>query len=231
MSIKKTPELIEKAQRLRDLGCSYRKIGNELGVSNQTIRCWLNPVAARKNAEKCRKWRKSNPEKCLADARHWAKHNPEKKRESNRKWEKTNRERLREYNTIWRKNNPERSLESSNKWKKNNPGKDLELKSRYRARRRNAAITLTLMEQSKMISIYENRPDGYDIDHIIPLSRGGLHHPLNLQYLPASVNRQKHTKIREEDIELFRYRLVNETADTDPMTFMDLIESLYCTSF
>lgn len=40
--------------------------------------------------------------------------------------------------------------------------------------------------------IYDNRPKGYDVDHIIPL-RGkimsGLHTPENLQYLPSDINR------------------------------------------
>lgn len=39
--------------------------------------------------------------------------------------------------------------------------------------------------------IYRLCPSGYDVDHIIPLSRGGTHHQDNLQYLPLSENRRK----------------------------------------
>jgi 5-methylcytosine-specific restriction endonuclease McrA len=39
--------------------------------------------------------------------------------------------------------------------------------------------------------IYLDCPKGYEVDHIIPISRGGLHSPENLQYLTVSENRQK----------------------------------------
>ena len=35
----------------------------------------------------------------------------------------------------------------------------------------------------------------FDVDHIIPLSRGGAHHPSNLQILTASENRKKSAKL------------------------------------
>ena len=42
---------------------------------------------------------------------------------------------------------------------------------------------------------YKNTPDGYEVDHIIPLSGGGLHHQDNLQYLTKEENRRKSNKI------------------------------------
>lgn len=39
--------------------------------------------------------------------------------------------------------------------------------------------------------IYLNCPDGYEVDHIIPINKGGLHHQDNLQYLTVSENRSK----------------------------------------
>lgn len=43
--------------------------------------------------------------------------------------------------------------------------------------------------------IYRNCPKGYHVDHIIPISKGGLHHEDNLQYLTPHENRSKGDKI------------------------------------
>lgn len=69
----------------------------------------------------------------------------------------------------------------------------------YRARKRNAVpadADLALIRK-----IYENCPAGFEVDHIIALAAGGLHHQDNLQYLPASENKRK-GKNREYDSSL-----------------------------
>ena len=50
-------------------------------------------------------------------------------------------------------------------------------------------------DRKLMQQIYENCPPGYEVDHIIPLSKGGLHHQDNLQYLPWLDNRRKSNKL------------------------------------
>ena len=42
---------------------------------------------------------------------------------------------------------------------------------------------------------YANCPIGYEVDHIIPISKGGLHTLENLQYLTVTENRRKGNKI------------------------------------
>ena len=42
---------------------------------------------------------------------------------------------------------------------------------------------------------YDNCPPGHEVDHIIPISKGGLHTMGNLQYLPMLENRRKSNKI------------------------------------
>ena len=63
----------------------------------------------------------------------------------------------------------------------------------YRARKRNAIPNDADLELIK--KIYESAPAGYQIDHIIPLSKGGLHHQDNLQYLPAKDNQSKNNRL------------------------------------
>lgn len=55
--------------------------------------------------------------------------------------------------------------------------------------------------------IYANCPAGYDVDHIIPITRGGLHHPENLQYLPSSANKSKGNKLPVECPEIMALAL------------------------
>lgn len=46
-------------------------------------------------------------------------------------------------------------------------------------------------DPEKIKQIYLNCPPGYEVDHKVPVSRGGWHHEDNLQYLPISENRRK----------------------------------------
>ena len=59
----------------------------------------------------------------------------------------------------------------------------------YRARKMSA--TCPTADLKLIRKIIESCPKGYDVDHIVSLSKGGLHHQDNLQYLPASENRRK----------------------------------------
>lgn len=67
---------------------------------------------------------------------------------------------------------------------------------RYMARRRNQ--TPADADIKAMQNFYLNCPDGHEVDHIIPISRGGLHTLSNLQYLPWLENRRKHAKLPHE---------------------------------
>lgn len=61
--------------------------------------------------------------------------------------------------------------------------------SRYRAKK--LRVLAEDADPAKIKEIYMNCPPGHEVDHITPLSLGGLHHEDNLQYLPWRVNRSK----------------------------------------
>ena len=100
---------------------------------------------------------------------------------------------------------PEKRNAAHKKWAEKNKGRVAFLASRKRAARRNASPKwLTKEHWSQIREIYENCPQGFHVDHIIPIMATneknervacGLHVPWNLQYLPASENVRKHTKM------------------------------------
>lgn len=64
---------------------------------------------------------------------------------------------------------------------------------RYRAKKLRCIDSTANLQQIK--AIYKNCPDGHEVDHIIPLSKGGKHHENNLQYLTIEENRRKGNKV------------------------------------
>ena len=112
--------------------------------------------------------------------------------------------------------NPERRRINRNRWKAANPEKrkasyrrDYERnKDRFfahsalrRARKALVSVFLTSEEKSGIRDLYKqrdliSRTTGieYHVDHVIPIGRGGLHHPTNLQLLPAVENWKKNAR-------------------------------------
>lgn len=125
-----------------------------------------------------------------------------------------NSERRRAYDIEWRSKRPNfwseyRALRKANgktwgmdkewftAWRKANPEKIRGYNAIHAKRIRQA--TPLWADKKAIMSIYANRPEGYHVDHIIPLvgvttegwKVSGLHIPINLQYLSASENRRK----------------------------------------
>tara|TARA_B110000967_G_C18415038_1_gene331097 strand:- start:27 stop:479 length:453 start_codon:yes stop_codon:yes gene_type:complete len=63
--------------------------------------------------------------------------------------------------------------------------------ARYRAKHGYNRAYAPGADREAIKTIYENCPDGYEVDHIVPLSKGGLHHQDNLQHLTVADNRRK----------------------------------------
>jgi hypothetical protein len=117
--------------------------------------------------------------------------------------------------TIRQKQNPDKVSEASKRWRTKNPDKHKQvyrdwvrtpegklLKRASTAKRRAARIQatppwLTQQDHAEIKLFYSNCPEGYEVDHIIPLQGefiSGLHVLSNLQYLPMAENRSKHNR-------------------------------------
>ena len=123
------------------------------------------------------------------DNKKWRAENPEKKKAGNKKWNSENPEKRKE----WNAENPEKKKSYTKKWKKENSG----LCNHHTAKRRamKKQQTPPWADLDKIKEIYMTCPEEYEVDHIHPLSKGGLHVDYNLQHLPAIENRVKSAKL------------------------------------
>ena len=142
-----------------------------------------------------RQWYLDNKERHLAKCQEWVENNREKSRGYKAKWRVENRDKINEHSKNMYHENIEEERERNKKYKKNNPGK---VKS-WAAKRRAAELERTVGWSDDLViqMIYEDCPEGYHVDHIIPLQGknvSGLHVAWNLQYLTAEENLSKGNK-------------------------------------
>jgi hypothetical protein len=83
-----------------------------------------------------------------------------------------------------------------NSWLFQHPEKRKECINRYASYKQEQWKELTIQEKRDVKNFYKNCPKELEVDHIIPLSKGGRHHVTNLQYLTVTENRKKWNKIK-----------------------------------
>jgi len=69
-----------------------------------------------------------------------------------------------------------------------------------RTRMQNNGVAIDKHEIKLIRDFYKNRPEGYHVDHIIPIAKGGQHCLSNLQYLPAIENIRKKDKLNYQKV-------------------------------
>ena len=119
-------------------------------------------------------------------------------RRAERRYDAKNRAARRLKNKMWREANPEKVRAQWAAWAQKNPAANNARTARRRARKLALTPALTDAEHDRISAIYaaaraltELTGEPYHVDHIRPLSRGGLHHPDNLQVLTRSENSRK----------------------------------------
>ena len=97
----------------------------------------------------------------------------------------------------WNRENPELHQKCIQKYYKKDKGlyacskRNATRKGRYKS----ACVDLSWEERKLIGQFYKNCPEGYEVDHIIPISKGGKHCLSNLQYLTREENRRKSAKL------------------------------------
>ena len=110
-------------------------------------------------------------------------------------WQNKNKERCNSLALRWHYQNREKANLGSRDWKKRNK----EHVAHYTSMRRAKSSTTLTDYQAFIIKLFYSHASRvseklkiiFEVDHIVPIAKGGLHHPSNLQVVPAKWNRSK----------------------------------------
>jgi hypothetical protein len=174
-------------------------------------------------AAKDKAYRERNREKIAARLIAWRKRNPEQNREIQRRaekaWLERNPGRKSTTGKAYRERNRERLAAKDKAWRERNRELVNENCRIRRCKKKNASVYLTANEKEKMLLLERTRQElqretgrEYHIDHILPITHGGIHHPVNLRILDGRENESKQDKLLPEAIALApeHFRLYSE---------------------
>ena len=135
----------------------------------------------------------------------WRLINPGKQSEYNKRYKEKNPAFVLKCQTDWRDNNKESIKDYNKKYLSENLSSAVTYNRNRRARYRNLEGSHTVDDIQNLLESQNYRCntcfiflDKYDVDHVIPQSRGGSNGPDNLQILCPTCNRSKHNKTMEE---------------------------------
>ena len=195
---------------------------------------------------------KAHAEEHRANAKQWHKDNPERVKEINARYRENHQEEIQAKAVIWRttdeyreyqkqytKDNGERLRAKSKQHYNDN-------KAEYSARARIRALKIKEFDkipQSEYDALFESQngfcaycgkelktdgkwtdPDFYNLDHIYPVSKGGIHTLGNLVYSCHKCNMEKETKTIEEWRPELLETIGNGIKQTENDDFTNLIQ-------
>lgn len=163
---------------------------------------YKNHITALSNFRKGRRYKGGFVKWCKScEKEYHAKRYITKKHEilkASQEYYESNKDKVRERHKKWRQANEEIIKKYSKEYDLKFPEKNREKCRRYQAAKLKAVPAWITKEHIvEMQKIYANCPEGYEVDHIVPIQGknvSGLHVPWNLQHLPLSENRSKRNK-------------------------------------
>ena len=173
------------------------------------------------------KYYQDNKEQKLEYQREYRENHKEEKAKSNAKYRQENKEKVAGYklkyslknkekdrirSAEYRKNNKEKRTATCAKWKRSNKDKNCASTMKRKAARLNQTPTdadLKIIQFYYTVCNETNEILGdvfFHVDHVQPLSKGGLHHEDNLQILEVPLNLQKNNRWPLSNEEQLRYK-------------------------
>lgn len=204
--MKMTIERIAEAQKLRDTGMSYRKIAKYMGVGYCAIQYNLSPGAKERRVE----YMKGIKEKTLSYNRSY--------REANRErllaWDRDYAASHKEEKATYRRDNKDKIAAKNKRYREDNAAYFAASTAERRAIKKGFLLGATAAQKAEIKEIYRKAKEDQNVrcylcgdlikmgdrqvDHILPLSKNGLHRPSNLAVACSSCNLRKNDKLPEE---------------------------------
>jgi len=147
--------------------------------------------------EQSNKWREKNKEYYKEYDKEYRKNNKEKIRKYNKKYYQKNKSKADTWNKKYYQEHKKEKKEYVKEYGIKNKEKMQIIYANRRARKKNAIPNNVCMKKVSYIYLLCSKFNGiygyikYHVDHIKPISKGGLHHQDNLQILEAKLNMKK----------------------------------------
>ena len=174
------------------------------GANKERIKAY-NEANKEKLAEQKKAYKQANKEKIKAQQKIYREANKEKCNALCKAYREANKEKIKADNKAYYEANKEKLNAQLSDWQKANKDKKNVSTANRRALKFRATIRLTATDKKEIQNLYKLAQDktketGFDwhVDHIIPLTKGGLHKPTNLQVVPASWNISKGNRSEEK---------------------------------
>ena len=142
-------------------------------------------------------WAEANPEKTSAYKKSWRDANPDKEKASKKAYVETNPEKVKASKKAYREANRDKVKAVTKSWQLANSDRVAATAGRGCAIKRGGSVS-SIYNIELCIPFYVEarrltRETGikHDVDHIVPIVKGGLHCQTNLQVLTAYENRSK----------------------------------------
>lgn len=154
----------------------------------------------------CKTWRQNNSKRFKELNKEWREANREYNKERLKAWNRAHPWKTSEYQATKYAKDKNKVLERNKRWRENNQEKVRPSKSLYAARKRNASGSyqpedikaLFVSQNSKCVFCKTELKNGYHVDHIQPLSKGGSNYKENIQLLCKTCNLSKRNKTQEQ---------------------------------
>jgi 5-methylcytosine-specific restriction endonuclease McrA len=168
-----------------------------------------------RNKAKNKAWKRMNKDKVKAHNKAYYENNRDKVKAKHKAYYENNRDKLVAYTKAYYENNKERKKAKNRAWKKNNRDKLVAYHKSYKENNRDkvnaymyerkcrkifATCETSIKAKREMIYLIASEIGletgiDHDVDHIIPISKGGINHEDFLMVITQKYNRQKGAKL------------------------------------